>query len=162
MDDWPTLKALALYREEEVTISNKVPGKVVATYKDVGDRVAGGEELAQLLRNDYELALNQRRSALQEVLARLGTDRAPPADFDTSSLPAVSRARLQAENARARFERGRQLHQRTPPLLSDQDFADLQTAHDVARQGYEAELLTARALVTTRLQSRSRRAHWLA
>jgi multidrug efflux pump subunit AcrA (membrane-fusion protein) len=136
-----------LFGEEEVTISNKVPGKVVATYKDVGDRVAGGEELAQLLRNDYELALTQRRSALEEVLARLGTDRVPPENFDTSSLPSVSRARLQAENAKARFERGRQLHQRTPPLLSDQDFADLQTTYDVARQGYEAELLTARALV---------------
>jgi multidrug efflux pump subunit AcrA (membrane-fusion protein) len=136
-----------LFGEEEVTISNKVPGKVVATYKDVGDRVAPGEELAQLLRNDYELALNQRQSALQEVLARLGTSQVPPKDFDISTLPAVSRARLQAENARQRFERGRQLHDRTPPLISDQDFADLQTAYDVARQGYEAELLTAKALV---------------
>jgi multidrug efflux pump subunit AcrA (membrane-fusion protein) len=136
-----------LYGEEEVTISNKVPGKVVAVYKDVGDRVAPGEELAQLLRNDYELALNQRQSALQEVLARLGTGQVPPKDFDTSTLPVVSRARLQAENAKQRFERGRQLHDRTPPLISDQDFADLQTAYDVARQGYEAELLTARALV---------------
>jgi multidrug efflux pump subunit AcrA (membrane-fusion protein) len=136
-----------LFGEEEVTISNKVPGKVVATYKDVGDRVAPGEELAQLLRNDYELALNQRQSALQEVLARLGTAQVPPKDFDISTLPAVSRARLQAENARQRFERGKQLHDRTPPLISDQDFADLQTAYDVARQGYEAELLTAKALV---------------
>ena len=136
-----------LFGEDEVTISNKVPGKVIATYKDVGDRVAPGEELAQLLRNDYELALNQRQSALQEVLARLGTARVPPQDFDVSTLPAVSRARLQAENARQRFERGKQLHDRTPPLISDQDYADLQTAYDVARQGYEAELLTAKALV---------------
>jgi multidrug efflux pump subunit AcrA (membrane-fusion protein) len=136
-----------LYGEEEVTVSNKVPGKVVATYKDVGDRVAPGDELAQLLRNDYELALNQRKSALQEVLARLGTGEVPPQDFDVSAMPAVSRARLQSVNARARFERGRQLHERTPPLISDQDFADLRTAFDVARQGYEVELLTARALV---------------
>jgi membrane fusion protein (multidrug efflux system) len=136
-----------LFGEEEVTISNKVPGKVIATYKDVGDRVAPGEELAQLLRNDYELARNQRQSALAEVLARLGTDKVPPQDFDPTSLPAVSRARLQAENAKSRLERGRQLHQRTPPLLSDQDFADLQTAFDVAQQGYEVELLTAKALV---------------
>ena len=135
-----------LFGEEEVTISNKVPGKVVAVYKDVGDRVAPGEELAQLLRNDYELARNQRQAALQEVLARLGTPEVPPENFDPSSLPAVSRARSQAENARARLERGRQLFDRTPPLLSAQDFADLETAFDVARQGYEAELLTAKAL----------------
>lgn len=136
-----------LFGEEEVTISNKVPGKVIATYKDVGDRVAPGEELAQLLRNDYELARNQRQSALAEVLARLGIDAVPPEDFDSSKLPAVSRARLQAQNAKARFERGRQLHDRTPPLISDQDYADLQTTFDVAQQGYEAELLTAKALV---------------
>jgi multidrug efflux pump subunit AcrA (membrane-fusion protein) len=136
-----------LFGEEEVTISNKVPGKIIAVYKDVGDRMAPGEELAQLLRNDYELALNQRKSALQEVLARLGTPGVPPQDFDPSTLPAVSRARSQSENARARFERGRQLFERTPPLLAEQDFADLKTAYDVARQGYEAELLTANALV---------------
>lgn len=136
-----------LFGEEEVTISNKVPGKVIAIFKDVGDRVGNGEELAQLLRNDYELNRNQRQAALQEVLARLGAARVPPADFDTSTLPAVSRARLQAENAKARFERGRQLHDRSPPLISDQDFADLRTMFDVAQQGYEAELLTAKALV---------------
>lgn len=136
-----------LFGEEEVTISNKVPGKVIATYKDVGDRVAPGEELAQLLRNDYELARNQRQSALAEVLARLGIEKVPPEDFDSSKLPAVSRARLQAQNARARYERGRQLYERTPPFINEQDYDDLQTAFDVAQQGYEAELLTAKALV---------------
>ena len=135
-----------LFGEEEVTISNKVPGKIIAIHKDVGDRVAPGEELAQLLRNDYELARNQRQAALQEVLARLGTAQVPPENFDPSTLPAVSRARSQAENARARLERGRQLFERTPPLLSPQDFADLETAFDVAQQGFEAELLTAKAL----------------
>ena len=136
-----------LFGEEEVTISNKVPGKVIAIHKDVGDRLAPGEELAQLLRNDYELALNQRRSALQEVLARLATAEVPAENFDPSTLPAVSRARAQAENAKARMERGKQLYERTPPLISPQDFADLQTAFDVAQQGYEAELLTAKGSV---------------
>lgn len=136
-----------LFGEAEVTISNKVPGKVVAIYKDIGDRVSAGEELAQLLRNDYELSRNQRQSALQEVLARLGTALAPPTDFDTSTLPTVSRARLQAENAKARHERGRQLHDRNPPLISDQDFADLRTTFDVAQQGFESELLTAQAMI---------------
>ena len=144
-----------LYGEEEVTVSNKVPGKVVATLKDVGDRVSPGEELAQLLRNDYELALNQRRSALAEVLARLGVEDVPPENFDAAKTPPVERARLQAQNAKQRLERGRQLHDRNPPLISDQDFGDLQTAFDVAQQGYEAELLTAKSLVG---EARTRRA----
>ena len=144
-----------LFGEEEVTISNKVPGKVIAVYKDVGDRVAPGEPLAQLLQNDYVLARNQRESALREVLAKLGTDKVPPADFDPAKLPSVERARLQSENARSRFERGRQLHQQNPPLLAEQDFADLQTAYDVARGTYEVELLGAKALAS---EARTRQA----
>jgi len=144
-----------LWGEEDVTVSNKVNGKVIAIYKDVGDRVEPGEPLAQLLRNDYQLALNQKSSALGEVLAQLGTEKVPPPDFDVSNLPAVRRARLQSENARSKFERGKQLHDRNPPLISDQDFADLQTANDVARSAYEAELLTGHALVT---EARTRQA----
>src|SRR5688500_19683420 len=49
-----------LYGQEDVTISNKVPGKVIAIYKDVGDRVAPGEPLDQLLQNDYQLSLNEK------------------------------------------------------------------------------------------------------
>src|SRR2546423_7989879 len=95
-----------LWGDEDVTVSNKVNGKVIATYKDVGDRVEPGEPLAQLLRNDYQLSLNQRTSALRQVLAQLGTDKVPPQDFDVSGLPAVRRAKFQADNARAKFERG--------------------------------------------------------
>ena len=45
-----------MFGEEDATISNKVNGKIIAIYKDVGDRVEPGEPLAQLLRNDYLLA----------------------------------------------------------------------------------------------------------
>src|SRR5215212_7386932 len=137
-----------LWGEEDVTVSNKVNGKVIAIYKDVGDRVEPGETIAQLLRNDYQLSLNQKLSALRQVLAQLGTDKVPPQDFDVSGLPAVRRSKFQADNARAKFERGRQLHDQKPPLLSDQDFADLQAGFEVAQSGYQAELLTAKALVT--------------
>ena len=137
-----------LWGEEDVTVSNKVNGKVIAIYKDVGDRVEPGEPLAQLLRNDYQLALNMRTSALREVLAQLGTDVVPPANFDVNKMPAVRRAKLQADNARAKYERGKQLHDQKPPLLSDQDYADLEASFQVAQSGFEAELLTARALVT--------------
>ncbi len=136
-----------LWGDEDVSISNKIPGKVIAVYKDEGDRVEPGDVLAQLLRNDYELARNSKESALQETLAQLGVKEVPQGEFDPSDLPAVRRARLQAENARGRYERGKQLHDQTPPLLSQQDFADLKTAFDVAQSAYDVELLTARALL---------------
>ncbi|MDB5303122.1 MAG: mdtA 1 [Phycisphaerales bacterium] len=136
-----------LFGDEDTTISNKVPGKVIAIYHDVGDRVKPGEPLAQLLRQDYQLAVNQKQRALQEMLIKLETDKVPPADFDVSNLPAVRKARLEMGNASAKYERGKTLHDQQPPLLSDQDFSDLTTARDVAKSTYDVELQTARTLV---------------
>ena len=46
----------------------------------------------------------------------------------------VERARLEALNAKSKYDRGLPLHARTPPLISDQDLADLKTAWDTARE----------------------------
>lgn len=137
-----------LFGEEDATISNKVNGKIIAIYKDVGDRVEPGEPLAQLLRNDYLLDVNQKKAALLEALAKLGLSEMPPADFDVYRLPAVERARLQCVSAESRYNRGKQLHEQRPtPLLSDQDFEDLRTTLDVAHSSCEAEVLAAKGLL---------------
>jgi multidrug efflux pump subunit AcrA (membrane-fusion protein) len=138
-----------LHGQEDVLISNKVPGKVIAIYKDIGDRVAPGDPLAQLLKNDYQLSLNEKQSALQETLASLGLSDVPPDSFDLDSVPAVRRARLQAHNAKDKLDRAKQLHESKPPLISDQEFGDVQTESQVAQAAYDAALLEARALVST-------------
>src|SRR4051812_43284312 len=117
-----------LWADEDVIISNKINGKVIGIYKDVGDRAQPGEPLAQLLKNDYELDRNQKEAALQETLTKLGLKEIPAKDFDVTALPTVRRAKLQADNAESRFNRSKQLHDNNPPLISDQDFADAQTA----------------------------------
>jgi len=136
-----------LHGEEDASISAKVSGRVAAIYKDVGDRVAPGEVLAELEKIDYELMVRQRELALAEVLAKLGLKEFPPPEFDPASVPTVQRAKLQADNAVARFNRGRQLHEQVPPLISDQDFADLETAAAVAQSNYQVELLAAQGLI---------------
>ena len=108
-----------LHGEEEAAISAKVSGRVVAIRKDVGDRVAPGEVLAELEKTDYELMVRQRELALAEVLAKLGLKELPPPDFDPKSIPTVERAKLQADNANAQLNRSKQLHQQNPPLISD-------------------------------------------
>lgn len=138
-----------LYGQEDAIISNKVPGKVIAIYKDIGDRVAPGETLAQLLKNDYQLSLNEKQSALQESLATLGLSEVPPDNFDLETVPAVKRASLQAQNAKGKLDRAKQLHESKPPLISDQEFADLQTESQVAASAYQAAMLEARSLVST-------------
>jgi RND family efflux transporter MFP subunit len=136
-----------LYGEEETVVSAKVPGRIIALYKDVGDTVKPGEALVQLKQNDYQLSVNKAQLAMEEALAKLGLKELPPKDFDVTKVPTIVKARLQAENAQARFNRGKKLFEAQPPLMSEQDFADLETALRVARSTYDVESLNARALV---------------
>lgn len=136
-----------LHGEEDAAISAKVSGRIAAIYKDVGDRVAPNEVLAELEKTDYELMVRQRELALAEVLTKLGLKELPPPDFDPAKVPTVQRARLQADNATAQLNRSKQLHQQKPPLISDQDFANIETAAAVAASNYDVELLAAQGLV---------------
>ena len=136
-----------LFGTEDATISAKVAGRIVAINKDMGDRVRAGELLAQIAKTDYELSLRQKELAEREVLAKLGLEKLPDSEFDAASVPTVQQARLKAENEKAKFNRGKQLHEQSPPLLSDQDFADLKTAYEVAESNASVELLTARSLL---------------
>ena len=143
-----------LFGEEQTLIAAKVAGRVEAVFHDMGDELEPGEPLLRIDGVDYELALAERRRAFEQALARLGLETLPKSeDFSVDTLPAVERARLQAENAKARFERGQTLHRRTPPAMSDQDFADIETAwevaqadHQLARLNAKAQLAEARAL----------------
>lgn len=134
-----------LYGEEAVTVAAKVPGRVAAVFHDVGDVLAPETALVQLERIDFELALNERRRAFEQSLARLGLTALPEGEIDVETLPAVERARLQAENGHARYERGRLLRERVPPAMSEQDYLDLKTAWSVAQADHRIAQLAARA-----------------
>ena len=54
-----------LFGDEEATVSAKVPGRIVQILRDVGDRAASGEPLAQIDKTDYELAAAQKQMAAQ-------------------------------------------------------------------------------------------------
>ncbi|MCY3002863.1 MAG: efflux RND transporter periplasmic adaptor subunit [Planctomycetota bacterium] len=134
-----------LYGEESVTIAAKVPGRVAEVFHDVGDVLAPWTTLVQLEKVDFELALNERRRAFEQSLARLGLEALPEGEIDVEKLPAVERARLQAENGHARYERGRLLRERVPPAMSEQDYLDLKTAWSVAQADHRIAQLAARA-----------------
>jgi RND family efflux transporter MFP subunit len=136
-----------LYGDEETQISAKVAGRIVATPADVGDRVAAGQLLAQVDPVDYDLAVALRQNALAEALARLGIDQVPGPDFDPEKTPPVERARYQSENAQAKLDRAKRLFEQQPPLISEQDYADLQTAYEVALRDLEVAKLDAKSLL---------------
>jgi multidrug efflux pump subunit AcrA (membrane-fusion protein) len=136
-----------LWGDEDTTVAAKVAGRVTAVHKDVGDPVAANEPLAQIDPTDYELAQRQRELAISEALAKIGLTELPGAgkDYDPVNVPTVQRAKLQAENAQARFERGKSLFEQAQPRISEQEFDDLRTAVDVAKRDYDVAELNARA-----------------
>ncbi len=134
-----------LYGDEEVRLSAKVPGRILAILADIGDRVAPGQAIARIDPTDYELVVQQRQLALSEALATLGLSELPAEDFDIMKVATVERARFQSANAKAKLERARQLFQQQPPLISEQDFADLETAYQVAERNYDVAQLEARS-----------------
>jgi multidrug efflux pump subunit AcrA (membrane-fusion protein) len=136
-----------LYGDEEATVSAKVPGRIVQIARDVGDRAAPGEPLAQIDKTDYELAVAQKEMAVAAALAKLGLSTLPQANFDPTTVPTVERSRLESENAKAKLNRAQQLFDQKPPLISEQDYADIKTAYEGAKSNYDVELLTARAQV---------------
>ncbi len=143
-----TLRATGtLFGEEETTVSAKVAGRVSEVLHDIGDEVAPGQPLLKIDDTDYSLARAAKLETARESLARVGLTALPPENFDVSRLPSVERARLQAENVKSRFERAQKLHTHEPPLLSDQEFSDIQTQYDVARNDSKLAVLTAKSQI---------------
>lgn len=136
-----------LYGDEDTTVSAKVPGKIVELTCDMGDRIKSGDKLAQIETTDYELAVTQRQLAVRESLAKVGLTQLPTDPFDPASVPTVLRAKVQAANAEAKFNRGKMLFEQPSPRISQQEFDDLRTALEVAQRDYDVAVLTARAVV---------------
>lgn len=136
-----------LLGDEQATISAKVPGRIGRITKDLGDRAGAGEVLAEIDTTDYELALDQAKMSLLQTLAKLGLSEMPAADFKPDLVPTVKQAAVQEANAQARFGRAEKLFKHDPPLISEQDYADLKTAWDVARSARDVAALNATALV---------------
>jgi RND family efflux transporter MFP subunit len=137
-----------------VTIGAKVAGRIVAIGPEVGDQVRRGALLARVEDVDYVLARDRAARALEESLAHISQKTLPEGEIDWEQLPMVERARLEALNAKSKYDRGLPLHARTPPLISDQDLADLKTVWDTAESGHKNAVLTAK---TDLAQARTRK-----
>lgn len=59
-------------------------------------------------------------------------EKLPAGSFDVDQLPTVEHARFETANPQARFERGEILGELPRPRISEQDYADLKTAWEVA------------------------------
>ena len=144
-----------LYPEEEVLVSAKVSGRVVAIHHDLGDRINPGAVLVSLDPVDFQLVEQEKQLAVSATLAKLGLSAFPEKEFEPTQVPTVKRAAKQLANVQAKFARVETLFQKTPPLVSEEEFADAKTAVEVARSVLEVEALNARALLA---EARTRQA----
>lgn len=138
-----------LFGEEEAVISSRSSGRIISIDADLGDRVEPGAILAQVDPTDYRFTLEQRRLALGESLAKLGLTELPPDDFDPATVATVQRAAVQTENAKARLDRASQLFKQSPPLISEQEYADIETQYRVLQRDYDVAVLDARSTLAS-------------
>ncbi len=134
-----------LFGVEEVLLSAEVSGRLIEVGADLGDIVEPGVLVARIEPLDFELARDERARALTQQLATLGLAQLPEGDFDVDALPTVVRARLERENAIARFERSRSLADGRSAAISEQALADLRTTSDVAASDLDIARLEAGA-----------------
>lgn len=141
-----------LHGDEEVTVAAKVAGRIAAVGRDTGDVVPPGAELARVESFDYELAVAQKQAALQAALAEIGLQALPEGTFDPEQVPLVARAAVEAKNAEARFRRAEAMFAEIPPLITEQEHADLQTTMQSAAAGHAAAVTGARATLAVAAQ----------
>jgi membrane fusion protein, multidrug efflux system len=139
----------SLAPDERVVLAGEVAGRVVAIEVDLGDDVRPGELLLRIDPSDYQLAVDERRLALERALAGLGLgpeagDDEAWREVDLENLPTMRRASLEVENARARYERARALGEARTQVLSEQALEDLRTTRDVAESALAVERLLVR------------------
>lgn len=136
-----------LFGDIETTVSAKVPGRIGALRVDLGSVISTGDTLAELETADYLLELAQRERTVAATLSELGLTSAPTSDFDVERVPSVRQRRSEAANAKARFDRAQRLFDQKPPLIAEQDLADLRTTWTMANDAAETAILNARSLI---------------
>src|SRR4051794_31275338 len=126
-------------------ISSEVAGIIREVRVQLGTEVKAGDVLVRLEPRELQFAADRAESALRQVEAQLGIDRAqdkqPPADEQIAS---VRQAIANRDDARAAFERAQQLNSRGLLTKADRDTAE--TRFKVSEANYQAALDTVHSL----------------
>jgi RND family efflux transporter MFP subunit len=134
-----------LLSPDQAKISSEVAGIVREVRVQLGTEVKAGDVLVRLEPRELQFALDRAESALRQVEAQLGIDRAqdkqPPGDEQIAS---VRQAIANRDDARSAFERAQQLNARGLLTKADRDTAD--TRLKVSEANYQAALDTVHSL----------------
>lgn len=120
---------------EESTISAEVEGRVEGILADVGDRVAAGQPLVVLSKQELQFEVERQTAAVQQIRARLGLgpEAAPPQD--PSQVAFVRRAAADLFDAEQKLKRAEELAR--DQLISREQMDGAQAAAQRARAAQE-------------------------
>ena len=134
-----------LLSPEQARISSEVAGIIREVRVQLGTEVRAGDVLVRLEPSELKFALDRAESALRQVEAQLGIDRArdkqPPPDDQVAS---VRQAMANRDDARAAYERAQNLNGRGLLTRADRDTAE--TRLKVTEANYQASLDTVHSL----------------
>ncbi len=120
---------------EESTISAEVEGRVESILADVGDRVAAGQPLVVLLKQELQFELERQTAAVQQIRARLGLGPEAPLPQDPSQVAFVRRAAADLFDAEQKLKRAEELAR--DQLISREQMDGAQAAAQRARAAHE-------------------------
>jgi RND family efflux transporter MFP subunit len=128
-----------LAADEQATLAFKVPGRITAISVDLGTSVRRGDVIARLDTSDYELRVSQAEAAMQQARVRLGLDpRGGNDKVDLEATGTVRQARAVLDEAKANFERGKQLFE--SGVIARAQLDSFESAYRVAEARYQDAL----------------------
>lgn len=125
----------SLLPDETVVVSSEVPGRISSIRADFGQFVRKGEILAEIDKQEYQIALDRTRAALSQALARIGLD-PNQENITPESTPAIRQAVAQAEDAKSKYDRAEKLV-KSGDIAQDR-FTELEKAYTARKAALDA------------------------
>ncbi len=132
---------------DEVSVSAKVDGRVLAVRADVGDRVVPGAVLFELDPTDLRLEVEAARRGVESELAKLNLAAMPGDDFEVDAVPSVRRAADSLASMRVELTRTRRLAAGASVTAKELDTAELDAK--TAESSYRDAQTQARATLAS-------------
>jgi len=134
----------SLFPFEEVTVSSEVEGRIDRVYVDVGDEVAQGRPLVQIIPMELGLALDQEQAALKQIETRLAPPEGQAALKDARDTAEVRRAEADRLDAEQKYQRAKELWDQG--LVSRGAFDEAEAHYNAVRAAYDMALQNVRTL----------------
>ena len=136
----------SLQPDETVSISAEVPGRVAAIFVDFGQNVRKGQVLAELDKQELNLAVERSKAALAQALARLGLDSSQES-VRPESTPSVRQALAQLEDAKSKYNNASRLVKTGD--IAQERFTEVEKVYQARQAAYDAARDETRTLIAS-------------